>query len=373
MKYEGMQRPKAKAKEPSLDTARDSNRICRVEKTYKELKEQGERFRATIYYTKSNIEKLCSDLKNKEIRRVILIGCGDSWFVGSCVEVLIERLLNCSSQSFDAYEFCTFHFDNLTPYDIVVGQSASGTTVSVLNSINRAKQKGAYTIGISNTENAQILNESDFGLLVQAERKGWPTQATTAAIGAISYMFSSLAKVKKINSSFNQRIEKELLIIGDKIDETIAGIENIIRDNTKLFTKDSVFQSTGSGPLYGASQVAAAKLKELCPVHAFSYPIEEFHHYRSLKKGDSLILFTSHNSTQKEIDTALVGAYDGGKIIVIGPSIDPSVACVADLIITVPSSVEELQPIISMIASHLFAYYLAIDKYNSNIGYPSEE
>lgn len=373
MKYEGMPRPIAKAKEPSLDTGRDKNRINRVKKTYSELQMQPEALENTLKYTDENKDSFISALCKRNIKRVILIGCGDSWFVGTCLEELIEKLLCCPCQSYDAYEFYSSHSHSIDDETVIIGQSASGTTRSVLDSLEKAKEKGAFTIGLSNTAEAKILKMSDYGLLVQAKREGWPTQATTSAIGAIAWLFASLCIAKQFNSTYAEQIISELKLISGKMKLAITANEEVISNKVYMFNKTIYFQSTGCGTLYGVSQIASAKLKELCPVHASSYPLEEFHHYRSLKPGDPLILFVKGGvSTEKEIDTALVGAYDGGKIIVVGSHIPQEMLSVTDLVCIVPETFPELQALVSSTIAHLFAYYVAMSKYEADIGYPSE-
>ncbi len=374
MRYAGMPRPRAKAKEKSLDTGRDPNRISRVEKTYKELIAQPEAFSNTIHYTDEVKEKFTDDLLHRKIRRVVLIGCGDSWFVGTCLEVLIEKLLACPCQSYDAFEFYTSHYSVANENTLLIGQSASGTTKAVIGSIKRAKERGSYTVGISNTPDAEILTIADFGLLVQASREGWPTQATISAIGAIAQLFASLCLARGENVSYADNVIRELFLLPLKIRKAIDDNEEIISKSASLFDRTLFFQAAGSGCLYGASMIAAAKLKELCPVHASSYPLEEFHHYRSLKPADPLILFVQGGDIQqKEEDTALVGAYDGGVIIVIGNSITDEMHKVTDLFFIVPETLRELQSIVSVIPAHLFAYYVAKSKFEADIGYPSME
>ncbi len=374
MKYNDMPRPQAKAKEPSLDTGRDENRICRVKKTYLELLQQPDTFRNTLEYTEKHMAGLISDLRTRTIDRILLIGCGDSWFVGNCLELLMERLFGCTCRSFDAYEFCSFRCDTLDENCVVIGQSASGTTGAVLGALRKAHEKKAYTIGISNTEGAAILKEFDYGLLVQARREGWPTQATTSAIGALALLFASLAKARGDNADYAERIIEEISLLAEKISSAIAMTEDTIRDNIHMFVNDVFFQSAGCGALYGAAQVSCAKLRELCPVHAAAHPLEEFHHYRTLKPGDPLLLFIQGGAvSQKELDTALVGAYDGGKIVIIGNDVPEEMRRVADLICLVPKTLPELMPVVSMIPAHLFAYHLAEAKYNEDVGYPTEK
>lgn len=374
MRYEGMARPKAKAKEPSLDTGRDENRIKRVGKTYVELKQQPETFLATIRYTKEHMKKFLEDLKDREISRIVLIGCGDSWFVGTCLESFLEKLTGCVCQSIDAYECFTTKCSTMNEGTVIIGQSASGTTGCVLGALTKARENGAYTVGISNTDNAKILCESDFGLLVQAKREGWPTQATSSAIGAIAYLFSSLYKEKCRNLEYATKAIAELEEgISSKMLNAIESNEEVIRKASHLFDNDIFFQSTGNGAMTGVAQIACAKMRELCPVHASNYPLEEFHHYRTLKPEDTLLLFMNNmESMGREIDTALVGAYDGGKIVVVGTEIPEEILQVADLTAVVPETISELQPLVSMTIAHLFAYYVAQSKYDKNIGYPSE-
>lgn len=374
MKYEGMLRPKAKAKEPSLDLGRDENRIRRVNKTYVELIQQPESFANTLDYTENHKQQFVEDLKDREFNKVILIGCGDSLFVGSALELLVQKLFKCVCLSYDAYEFFSHRCNILDNKTLVIGQSASGTTASVLGALRAAKECGAYCVGISNTQTAAILSEFDFGLWVQAKREGWPTQATTSAIGALALLFASLAVARNEKADYAQRIIDELYLLPNKIQTSIKKNEKQIQEKVSLFINDIFFQTAGCGALYGAAQISCAKLRELCPVHAVAHPMEEFHHYRTLKPGDPLVLFIlGGNDTQKELDTALVGAYDGGKIIIIGNPRDDEMVKVSDLICSVEETLEELQPVLSVIPAHLFAYYLAQAKYEANIGYPERK
>lgn len=373
MKYEGMPRPAAKAKEPSLDTGRDQNRINRVRKTYDELIKQDERFRETLDYSEQHMDKFISDLRARKISHVFLIGCGDSWFVGMSLEILISKLLDCHCKSYDAFEFLKWHSESVDENTIVIGQSASGATASVLKAMEKAREKNAYAIGISNTAGTAILENFDFGLLIQAKREGWPTQATTSAIGAIAFIFANLALTRHMNVEFAEELLNELKCIPEKIADAIKFTEDTIKNSASLFLDTIYFQTTGSGAMIGAANVACAKLRELCPVHASAYPIEEFHHYRTLKPKDPLLIFLSGGNTEeKEIDTALVGAYDEGIIVSIGSEIPAEIRKVSDVAIAVPKTMEELQVIISMIPAHLFAYYVAIAKYTEGVGYPSE-
>lgn len=374
MKYQKMQRPGAKAKEPSTDRPDDHHRKNRVEKTYQELKDQPEAFERTLQAVSSDVKRIARELKDREIDTVILIGCGDSWFVGNSLISIIERLSGFCCVSVEAYEFYAHPHNNIGKRSIVIGQSASGTTVSVLKGLSYAREAGAVTIGMGNTKGSSILEEYDHGIYVPVTRKGWPTQATTSAMGALLLLFCMICREKGINVEEVCRTEEYLYGISGLMREAISLNEEPISLFCKQHADVLYAQATGSGPSYAVAQIAAAKIKELCPSHASSYPLEEFHHYRSLKPQDLLILIAPQGaSREREIDTALVGAYDEGIIVTIAHDAAPELVQVSDLVCKVPAIDEALAPFVYAIPVHLLAYYLAREKFAQAIGYPSYE
>ncbi len=366
--------PKAKAKEPSLDTKDDEKRKERVAKTYVELMEQPVAFTNTLEKLEKEQETLIHRLKDKKsIANIILIGCGDSWFVGNGISFALEEMMQCECTSMQAFEFQHYPSRNISDHTLVIGQSSGGSTSAVLDSLQFAKERGAFTIGLTNTDNAKIAEVADWTFVIPVSRKGWPTQATTSAMGCIVKLGCAISKTFDLNSRFAEDIEKELSRIPALMQAAIEENQEKIKSFAMQQAHLTYIQATGSGPSLSVAQIAAAKLKELCPVHACAYPIEEFHHYRSLKKNDLLILVSPQKrAKQREIDTAVVGAYDGGVILVIGDSLHPEMEKVTDLFCKVPEVSEYLTALVFSIPPHLFAYYLADAKFKLGIGYPGE-
>ena len=374
MKYDAMSRPEAKAKEPSLDTSNDQNRKNRVMATYDELIDQPRAFMRTLTSVQPALQTIARSLKDREIDTVVLTGCGDSWFVGNSVQYVVETLTHVRCLSLEAYEFEMYYHHGINDRCVVIGQSASGTTQTVLRGLSHAKSCGAVTIGMGNTEHSTILTDYDFGIYVPVTRKGWPTQATTSAIGVLIALFCQIAQEKGINTSFVEKITQELDEIPSLMSEALSFNEEPIKTFCKSRVQEMYFQATGSGPAYAVAQIAAAKLKELCPVHASAYPLEEFHHYRSLKPNDTLILIAPQKTCKdRELDTALVGAYDEGVIVTVAESLSPDLEKVTDLFCKVPKVSEYLAPLVYAVPIHLFAYYIALAKFEAFVGYLSYE
>jgi N-acetylmuramic acid 6-phosphate etherase len=56
---------------------------------------------------------------------------------------------------------------HVTRDDVVIGLAASGRTPFVISAIRHARQKGVWTCGISNNRNTPLLEEADFGVLLE--------------------------------------------------------------------------------------------------------------------------------------------------------------------------------------------------------------
>ena len=126
----------------------------------------------------------------------------------------------------------------------------------------------------------------------------------------------------------------------------------------------------GGGPHFAAAGFGAAKVKELCPIHATAIPLEEFHHYRTLKPGDPLFLIAPDEvSHPRALETAEVGRYDGGRILALTPEKEQAISAVAQWSYKLPEVNSWLAPILYSIPLHLFAYYLAMEKFEHQLSY----
>ncbi|NBK23606.1 MAG: SIS domain-containing protein [Spirochaetia bacterium] len=372
MKYEAMPRPKAKAKEPSLDTSCDVHRLQRVDATYAELIDQPKALVRTLQATTPKLKEIAKALEKRTLDTVMLLGCGDSWFVGNSVIYAIEALTGFRCLSVEAYEFERYYHQGIDERTLVIGQSASGTTETVLRGLSYAQEHKAVCIGMGNTEHSTILSAYDFGIHVPVTRKGWPTQASTSAIGALIALFCHLSLAKGLQPALAQQLLDELELIPRQMEEAIAFNEEPVKKFCESRVHQTYFQASGAGPAFAVAQIAAAKIKELCPAHASAYPLEEFHHYRSLKSDDTLLLIAPQGrSKARELDTALVGAYDEGVIVTIANIVSDQLKAVTDLFCFVPHVSEYLAPLVYCIPVHLFAYYIAIAKKERCVGYPT--
>jgi glucosamine--fructose-6-phosphate aminotransferase (isomerizing) len=364
-------RPKARANEPSSDTPDDRPRFERSQRTYAEAVKQGEVMRATLSSQKEKVAAIAHRLAPRKFRRILIVGCGDSWFSAIGVRLAFEQLLGIPTEALQALEFALYHAPAVNQEDLLIGISSGGNTPAVIKALNAAKERKAFTIGVSNTENTPALNDYDEGIYVPATRKGWPTQASTSAMAVLLQLAASLAREKSSCSPdvINQ-FDAEFSRLPTLIDQVNQVADQKMKDLANEMVEVRFLFFSAGGPHFAAAAFGAAKVKELCPIHADTIPLEEFHHYRTLKPGDPLFLIVPDQlSHARAVDTAEVGRYDGGRIFALVPEGEEQISSVAHWVLRLPPVHDWLAPILYSVPLHLFAYHLAMAKFDKKLGF----
>lgn len=364
-------RPKAKANEPSTDAPYDEPRFQRSQRTYSEALKQGQVMRETLLSQMENLQRIAKRVAGRKFRRTVIVGCGDSWFSGIGVRFAFEQLLGIPAEAIQALDFANYNGLAANEEDLVIGISSGGNTPSVIEALESAKTGKAFTIGVTNSENTPALMNYDDGIYVPATRKGWPTQASTSAMAILLQFASLLAREKSSYSTqLINEFNAELTRLPDLIDQVNQQTDQQMKSlASEMVNARYLFFSAG-GPHFAAACFGAAKVKELSPIHAFTIPLEEFHHYRSLKPGDPLFLIAPDQASHaRALDTAEVGRFDGGKIFALVPQDEIQISAVAHWVCQLPICHPWLAPILYSIPLHLFAYHFAMAKFDNRLGF----
>lgn len=366
-----LERPKAKANEPSTDLPDDPNRFRRANATYEEAILQGAVIQSSLEEELENLRAIAQAVKTKSWKRIYILGCGDSWFVGIGVRLAFEQVLGVPTEAMQALDYALYYYVTTDESTLVIGISSGGNTPAVMDALRQAKKQGATVIGVTNSENTPITKEFYHSIFVKATRKGWPTQASTAAMAVLIRLAIELAKASGFSLAADGiALQYQLENLPVLISSTIKNVEPAMKALAVELAKARFLFFSAGGPNFASAAFGAAKIKELCPIHASTIPLEEFHHYRSLKPGDPLILIVpDQNSHSRALDTAQVGRYDGGLIVALVPEQEKEISEVAKFAVHLPLIDPLLAPILYSIPLHLFAYYLSMEKFNLGLGH----
>ena len=108
----------------------------------------------------------------------------------------------------------------LSPGDVAVGISHTGTTIDTIDALATARKRGATTVGITNFDRSPLAGEADH-LLVTAARE------TTFRSGAMSSRIAQLALVDCLFAGVAQRTYDEAI---DALEHTYAAVRSRHRE-----------------------------------------------------------------------------------------------------------------------------------------------
>ena len=346
------------------DDPRDPKRLRRVKLTEAEMFGQPAAIRTTWHHESESIERIAAALAAHRFDRVVLTGCGDSLAVMHGVRLLLETMLHVPCEPMQALDLAYYCDTLLGPRTLVVCLSSSGTTTRTVEALLMARARGAITLALSNTENSVLMQEATHGLLIHAERKGWPTQSSTAAMALLGLLAVRVGAHR--NAAGAAELARALETVPAAMETVLSTSDPIMREVARRESSRPIYLYAGGGPAYAAALFGATKMKECSPDHAMAIALEEFHHYNSQKAGDPLfVLAPAGPSVARARDTAEEGKRWKGRIYGLVTGDEPALDDASDLVIRLPALPESLAALLFTVPLQLFAYHTALEKFRS--------
>ncbi len=300
----------------------------------------------------------------KEIKRLILIGCGTSWHAALVAEYLFEDLARVPVEVEYASEF---RYRNPVLYadDLVIAISQSGETADSLAAMDLAKRKGASVFGVCNVVGSSIPRLSDAGAYTHAgpEIGVASTKAFTAQVTVLALMAVGMAKLRgTMNMVAIQSFFEELEGIPEKIEKALLLNDQMIELASKY--KDSRnFLYLGRGYNFPVALEGALKLKEISYIHAEGYPAAEMKHGPiALIDAEMPVVVIATNSEHYEKVVSNIQEVKArkGQVIAIVSEGNRDLDNIVDHVIEVPETIEPLSPLINTIPLQLLSYHIAV-------------
>ncbi len=214
------------------------------------------------------------------IRRIVVIACGTAAYAGQTGKYALEQWTRIPVDVELAHEF-RYRDPVIGEDTLVVSISQSGETMDTLMAVKYAREHGAKTLSICNTQGATIPRESDAVIYTHAgpEVAVASTKAFVAQITALYLLALHVARVRGTISHAEQALHvRELEAVPGKIqrvlDEEQAHIEQFSR--WMADTQSVLFLGRHVG--YPIALEGALKLKEISYIHAEGFAAGELKH-----------------------------------------------------------------------------------------------
>ena len=299
-------------------------------------------------------------------RRITIVACGTSWHAGLIGKQLIESFCRIPVEVEYASEF-RYRNPVLSDKDVVIAISQSGETADTLAAIELAKKNGAFVYGICNVVGSSIARATDSGSYIHVgpEIGVASTKAFTGQVTVLLMFALSLAKeMNTIPQAEYNNIVSSLCNIPSLIKEVLKQ-DDYISKLSRMFTYARNFIYLGRGYSFPLALEGALKLKEISYIHAEGYPAAEMKHGPiALIDADMpvVVIATQSSLYDKILSNVQEVKARGGKVVAIVTKGDKVISSLADYSISVPETLECLDPLIASIPLQLMAYHIAVCK-----------
>ncbi len=301
--------------------------------------------------------------KLKNIRRLEIVACGTSYYAGMVGEMLFEEIADFPVELTIASEF-RYRKNSLRRDTAYLFISQSGETADTLAALKKINAKKLLSLGIVNVVGSSIARETKAGVYNRAgaEISVASTKAFLSQLIILTMMALYMANNK--SSLLKKDLIDELGQISEKIKLVLKQSESVKKIAVK-YQHYKNFLYLGRGYNYPTALEGALKIKELSYIHAEGYAGGEMKH-GPLALIDAnfptIAIVTKNNIYEKMLSNLEEIKARGGKIIAIATKGDKIIGKIANDVIYVPATLEQLEPMINIIPLQLLAYYSGILK-----------
>lgn len=296
------------------------------------------------------------------VQRIMIVACGTSWNAGHVASYMLEDKARIPVQTEIASEF-RYKNPVVPQGTLVIAISQSGETADTVAAVRELRAKGARVLAICNVEGSTLAREADGTILLHAgpEIGVCSTKAFTSQVVVLSLFALMMARMRHMSRTEGQEFLKALKELPGQI-QAVLDQAHYIEKVAKKYAHFDNFFYLGRHYMYPVSLEGALKLKEISYINANGYPAGEMKHgpIALIGKNCPTVGLCANKTTFDKLVSNLmeVKARDGLVIAIIEES-ENGLDNIADDIIRVPSTIDELAPIPTVVATQLFAYYVA--------------
>jgi glucosamine--fructose-6-phosphate aminotransferase (isomerizing) len=306
------------------------------------------------------------NLSEKELRsinRIVIAASGTSWHAALVGEYLIEEFAGIPVEVEFAHEFC-YRNAPLEKNTVLLVLSQSGETADTLAALREAKKRGHKTLAIVNVVGSTIAREVDGGIYMHAgpEIGVASTKAFVSTLTVLSLLAIHLGRMRKLSAHRATEILHALEVLPGQI-ESILAQNSSLKKTARKYAKADDFFFLGRGYTFPIALEGALKLKEISYIHAEGYSAAEMKHGPIAlidKKTPTVFLVPQDSMYDKTMANLAMIRARQGPIIALATKGDKQIKKVANDVIYLPKTLEQLNPILATVPLQLFAYHIAV-------------
>jgi glutamine---fructose-6-phosphate transaminase (isomerizing) len=306
------------------------------------------------------------DADLRELKRVMLIGCGTSLHAAQVGRHLMERLAGLPAEVESASEF-RYRNAYIDDHTLYVSIAQSGETADTVAAMQEIRERGGRLVTICNVAGAQTTRLAEGALYMHSgiEIGVASTKTFIASLTILNLLGIYLGQVRGLLSPENtRRLVDDLAQCPRLIGEMLADTSAYQRLARRFYTYNN-FLFLGRGLNAPIALEGALKLKEISYIHAEGYPAGEMKHgpIALIDQGMATLALAPRDSLYDKMVNNIkeVKARDG-VVLAVATQGDAELPLEVDEVIYIPPAPEYLTPLLTTIPMQLLAYHIAVQR-----------
>ncbi|MGF3055959.1 glutamine--fructose-6-phosphate transaminase (isomerizing) [Microbacterium sp. YY-01] len=306
-----------------------------------------------------------------DAERIVIVACGTASYAALVGKYALENWARIPVDVELAHEF-RYRDPIIGPRTLVVSISQSGETMDTLMAVRFAREKGARTLAICNTQGATIPRESDAVIYTHAgpEVAVASTKAFVAQITALMLVALHTGRLRGTLDPQTGRLETAALQdIPDHIATVLAQETDRITELAHWMADTRSVLFLGRHVGYPIALEGALKLKEISYIHAEGFAAGELKHgpIALIEPGQPVFVIVPSPRHSALLHAKVVSNIQeirarGARVIAIAEEGDAAVLPHADEVIRIPLTTALLEPLLTVVPLQIFAMALATAK-----------
>jgi glucosamine--fructose-6-phosphate aminotransferase (isomerizing) len=304
------------------------------------------------------------------VTRIVLLGAGTAAYSGMLGKYAIEKWAAVPVEVELSHEF-RYRDPVLDAGTLVVSISQSGETMDTLMAVKYARERGARTLSICNTQGATIARESDAVLYTRAgpEVAVASTKAFTAQVVALYLLGLHFARVRgSLGDAEITALVDELRALPGKL-RTVLRTHAEVRELARSMSDTRSVLFLGRHVGYPVALEGALKLKELAYIHAEGFAAGELKHgpIALIEPGQRVFVVVPSPRDRSSLHPKVVSNIQeirarGAHVLAIAEAGDVAVLPYAEDVLRIPLAGPMFEPLLAVAPLQMFAMELAAAK-----------
>ncbi len=295
------------------------------------------------------------------LRHGFMIGCGDSYSAALAARSYMMKATGRFVEPVEALEFSRYLVTDLPPDSFVFGISNSGTVSRTIEGVRLARERGAWTFGVTVSADTNLARTAETLIKVNAppniKEQADGTRVVTP--GSVTYTASMLglfiaavAVGERIGHLDAARV-KALVAELHELPEAMAGADKTVSalapSIAATFTRERKTVILGGGPNYATAYFGMAKWFEALTRPCHTSELEEWaheHYFFTDENTDTFILLPPGAGRDRGLEQAQAARDMGSRVIIIGQDDDAAARAASDIYFAMPKVSEVLSPFV---------------------------